>query len=67
MLTDAQERVLTFIREYRIEKGFPPTRAEIARAMGFKSPNAAEEHLRALARKGAVRITPSVARGITVL
>ena len=44
--------------------GYPPTRAEIARALGFRSPNAAEEHLRALARKGAIEMIPGTSRGI---
>ena len=46
------------------ETGYPPTRSEIASKMGFKSPNAAEEHLRALARKGAIEVLPGTSRGI---
>ena len=50
-LTTRQAEILAFIRTYQQETGSPPTRAEIASEMGFKSPNAAEDHLRALARK----------------
>jgi repressor LexA len=46
------------------ETGYPPTRAEIARILGFKSANAAEEHIKALARKGAIEIIPGASRGI---
>ena len=46
--------------------GYPPTRAEIAQELGFKSPNAAEEHLKALARKGAIEMTPGASRGIRI-
>ena len=63
-LTGRQEQILNFIREYLAETGFPPTRSEIAQEMGFKSPNAAEEHLRALARKGAIEMLPGTSRGI---
>ncbi len=63
-LTGRQEQILNYIREYLAETGFPPTRSEIAQEMGFKSPNAAEEHLRALARKGAIEILPGTSRGI---
>ena len=55
-LTPRQEQILDYIKEYLAETGFPPTRSEIAKEMGFKSPNAAEEHLRALARKGAIEM-----------
>ena len=50
-LTARQQRVLDFIVEFLDREGMPPTRAEIAAALGFRSPNAAEEHLRALARR----------------
>jgi repressor LexA len=63
-LTPRQEQILRLIREHLASSGFPPTRAEICRAMGFSSPNAAEEHLRALERKGAIEITPGASRGI---
>src|SRR5690606_12626893 len=55
------------IREAIENTGFPPTRAEIANELGFKSANAAEEHLQALARKGAIEISPGTSRGIRLL
>lgn len=63
-LTPRQEEVLNLIRKYAEETGYPPTRAEIARILGFKSANAAEEHIKALARKGAIEIIPGASRGI---
>ena len=64
MLTSRQQQVLDFIRGFMETEGLPPTRAEIAEAIGFRSVNAAEEHLRALVRKGVLTILPGVARGI---
>lgn len=63
-LTPRQEQILGYIKDYLQDTGFPPTRSEIAAEMGFKSPNAAEEHLRALARKGAIEMMPGTSRGI---
>lgn len=63
-LTPRQAEILTLIRDAIESTGFPPTRAEICQAFGFRSPNAAEEHLRALARKGAIEIQDGSARGI---
>ncbi|SIS58428.1 transcriptional repressor LexA [Neptunomonas antarctica] len=63
-LTKRQEEVLECIRGHIDATGYPPTRAEIATALGFKSANAAEEHLKALARKGAIQIIPGTSRGI---
>lgn len=63
-LTARQEEILDYIRDYLADTGFPPTRSEIAQKMGFKSPNAAEEHLRALARKGAIEMLPGTSRGL---
>ena len=63
-LTSRQEEILAYVKEYMQETGYPPTRSEIASKMGFKSPNAAEEHLRALARKGAIEVLPGTSRGI---
>lgn len=65
-LTSRQEEILAFIKDYLQETGFPPTRSEIAQKMGFKSPNAAEEHLRALARKGAIEMMPGTSRGLKI-
>lgn len=66
-LTARQEQILGLIREAIDNTGFPPTRAEIAQTLGFRSANAAEEHLQALARKGAIEITPGTSRGIRLI
>lgn len=63
-LTARQEQILNLIKEAIENTGFPPTRAEIATELGFRSANAAEEHLQALARKGAIEIAPGTSRGI---
>lgn len=63
-LTHRQAQILEMIREFMTETGRPPTRSEIAQALGFRSPNAAEEHLRALARKGVIELVPGASRGI---
>lgn len=63
-LTPRQQQVLDFIHEYMAANAMPPTRAEIARELGFRSANAAEEHLRALARKGAIEMIKGASRGI---
>ena len=63
-LTARQSEILDFIRESVKNSGMPPTRAEISTTFGFRSPNAAEEHLRALERKGAIEISSGTARGI---
>lgn len=63
-LTARQQQVLAFIREYMATNGYPPTRVDIARELGFRSPNAAEDHLKALARKGAIEMIPGASRGI---
>ena len=65
-LTPRQTEILEFIKRCLEDHGFPPTRAEIAQELGFKSPNAAEEHLKALARKGAIEMTPGASRGIRI-
>jgi repressor LexA len=63
-LTARQADILEFIRRRIRDGGLPPTRAEIVAAFGFRSPNAAEEHLRALARKGVIQLLPGASRGI---
>ena len=63
-LTPRQSQILTVIQEFIAESGMPPTRAEIARELGFKSANAAEEHLRALQKKGVLDLIPGASRGI---
>lgn len=66
-LTPRQREILDLIRSSIAERGSPPTRAEIAQAFGFRSANAAEEHLKALARKGAIELFPGSSRGIRLL
>lgn len=63
-LTARQQQILELISRAIEQTGFPPTRAEIAGKLGFRSVNAAEEHLQALARKGVIEMTPGIARGI---
>jgi len=65
-LTDRQSEVLRLIRELTEVSGYPPTRAEIAEKMGFRSVNAAEQHLRALEKKGALEISSGASRGLRV-
>ncbi len=66
-LTPRQHQILELIRTQVHKTGFPPTRAEIADLLGFRSANAAEEHLRALARKGAIELRKGTSRGIRLL
>lgn len=63
-LTPRQKQILDMIQEFIADNGLPPTRAEIARALGFKSANAAEDHLKALQRKGVLDLLPGASRGI---
>lgn len=63
-LTARQQQVLDVIRSSIDDTGMPPTRADIARTLGFKSANAAEEHLKALAKKGVIELVASTSRGI---
>lgn len=63
-LTQRQTEVLKAIRAAVKRTGMPPTRSELAETLGFRSPNAAEDHLRALARKGAITLLPGASRGI---
>ena len=66
-LTARQQEVLDIIRRYIGDTGYPPTRADIARELGFRSANAAEEHLKALARKGAIEMVAGASRGIRLV
>ncbi|CCN69824.1 transcriptional repressor LexA [Vibrio nigripulchritudo] len=66
-LTPRQQQVFDLIKDKIDASGMPPTRAEIARELGFRSANAAEEHLKALARKEAIEIIPGASRGIRIL
>lgn len=66
-LTKRQSEILSFLKTWIEENGYPPTRAEIAKDLGFRSPNAAEDHLKALARKGAIEMIPGASRGIKII
>ena len=66
-LTKRQEQILSHIRDYQEQYGYPPTRAEIAEHFRFRSANAAEQHLRALARKGAIELIPGTSRGLRLV
>jgi repressor LexA len=63
-LTEKQAEILNYIRTYIHAEGMPPTRAEMAQAFGWKSPNAAECHLRRLAKKKVLELIPAISRGI---
>lgn len=65
-LTARQQEVLDLVADYIADHGFPPTIYELSGLMGCRSPNAENDHLRALQRKGAITITPGVSRGITI-
>jgi repressor LexA len=66
-LTDRQAEILRLVRELTEVSGYPPTRAEIAEKMGFRSVNAAEQHLRALEKKGKIEISEGASRGLRVI
>ncbi|AHG80014.1 LexA repressor [Mannheimia varigena USDA-ARS-USMARC-1388] len=66
-LTARQQEIFDFVKNHIETTGMPPTRVEIAREIGFKSPNAAEEHLKALARKGYIEMLSGTSRGIRIL
>ncbi len=66
-LTNRQQQIYDLIQEKISETGMPPTRAEIAKFFGFKSANAAEEHLKALAKKGYIEMLPGTSRGIRLV
>ena len=63
-LTPRQRQILDWIRSFCESRGMPPTRAEIAAGLGFSSPSSAEDHLQALAKKGALEIVAGAARGL---
>ena len=65
-LTKRQEEILNLIKTHISDFGFPPTRADIAKTLGFKSPNAAEQHLRAIEKKGFLKILSGASRGIVL-
>ena len=66
-ITSQQQRVLDCIQIYINKTGFPPTRADICKELGFKSPNSAETHLRALEKKGFISIESGASRGISII
>ena len=66
-ITSQQQRVLDCIQIYINKTGFPPTRADICKELGFKSPNSAETHLRALEKKGYISIESGTSRGISII
>ena len=65
-LTNRQKEILDLIKSYIMDYGFPPTRAEISKILGFKSANAAEQHLRAIEKKGYIQILSGASRGIVL-
>jgi len=65
-LTKRQEEILNLIKSHISDFGFPPTRVDIANTLGFKSPNAAEQHLRAIEKKGFIKILSGASRGIVL-
>lgn len=65
-LTTRQAQVLKMISDFIEDTGLPPTRAEVAEALGFRSINAAEEHIKVLAKKGAIELLPGASRGIRI-
>lgn len=66
-LTKRQTEILNFLKDWISEHGYPPTRIEMAKQLGFRSPNAAEDHLKALARKGAIEMISGTSRGMRIL
>ncbi|MDT7526469.1 MULTISPECIES: transcriptional repressor LexA [Idiomarinaceae] len=66
-LTPRQQQILTLIKDNIDATGMPPTRAEIAERLGFRSANSAEEHLKALAKKGVIKMMPGMSRGIQLM
>lgn len=65
-LTKPQQRVLTYLEAFIIKNGYPPTRKQIAKKMGYASENAAQDHLKALVRKGRIELTQGISRGIKI-
>ncbi|WP_258807539.1 transcriptional repressor LexA [Pseudidiomarina sp. CB1] len=66
-LTPRQQEILDLIKDTIEATGMPPTRAEIAQRLGFRSPNSAEEHLKALAKKGVIEMLPGMSRGLRLI
>jgi len=66
-LTKRQQEILRMIQSHIASTGFPPTRTDICEHFGFRSPTAAEDHLRALEKKGAIKLISGTSRGIRVI
>lgn len=66
-LTSTQQKVYRFLSSYRDKHGWPPTRAEIAKKLGYASPNAAQQHLELIEKKGYIKLSQRLARGIEIL
>ena len=66
-LTSRQSEIFEFIKKEIEFNGYPPTRSEIAKVFGFKSPNAAEDHIKALKKKGVLNIVSGASRGISIV
>ena len=66
-LTSRQQQIFDFVEQHLQATGMPPTRVEIAAELGFRSPNAAEDHLKALAKKGVIELVPGASRGIRII
>ncbi|THB73023.1 MAG: transcriptional repressor LexA [Gammaproteobacteria bacterium] len=66
-LTNRQQQVLDFISSFINDEGYPPTRSDICKALGFRSPNAAEDHLKALQKKGVIELQAGSSRGIRIV
>lgn len=66
-LTGRQQQIFDFVEQHIQATGMPPTRVEIASELGFRSPNAAEDHLKALAKKGVIELVPGASRGIRIV
>lgn len=66
-LTEAQTKVFNFIKSFIHEKRYPPTREEIRKEFGYRSINAVQDHLKYLAKKGAIRLDHNISRGIVIV
>ena len=67
LLTVRQALVFKYIKKYQARHGYPPTRSEINKQFGFKSPNASQDHLGKIEKKGWIKLTPLISRGIKIV
>ncbi len=67
VLTARQSQVFKFIKRFMSNHGYPPTRAEIQKQFDFKSPNAATDHLKAIEKRGWIKVVPTISRGIKIV